>query len=175
MLKIDLVEDAYQYALKAKDKLKRKSQGNSRGKEKHDSSAKAKPSAEGEPKPVDQKRRTCRGEFRDNCFRCGKEGHRSFECPIGRTIAVVNEVVVQDSQLEQGEIFLTRRVLVGERTLDSCQRTSLFRTCCKSSGKVCKVIINGGSTDNFIAKEMVQNIGLKRVRHPYPYINILWK
>ena len=29
MLKIDSVEDAYQYVLKAEDKLKRKSQGNS--------------------------------------------------------------------------------------------------------------------------------------------------
>ena len=33
MLKIDSVEDAYQYALKVEDKLKRKNQGSSQGKE----------------------------------------------------------------------------------------------------------------------------------------------
>ena len=55
MLKIDLVEDSYQYTLKVYDKLKRKIQGNSRGKEKQDSSTKAKLSAEDEPKPIDQK------------------------------------------------------------------------------------------------------------------------
>ena len=45
MLNISSVEDIYQYALKEKDKLKRKSQGNSRGKEKKDSLGKAKLSA----------------------------------------------------------------------------------------------------------------------------------
>ena len=33
MLNTSLVEDAYQYSLKVKDKLKRKSKGNARGKE----------------------------------------------------------------------------------------------------------------------------------------------
>ena len=45
----------------------------------------------------------------------------------------------------------------------------MFRTCCKSGGKICKVIIDGGSTDNLVAEEMVQKLGLKRVRHPCPY------
>ena len=67
----------------------------------------------------------------------------------------MNEVAVQDNQPEQGESLLARRVLVGERKLDSYQRTSLFRTFCKSSGKVYKVIVDGGSTNNFIAEEMV--------------------
>ena len=38
MLKIDYVKDAYQYALKAEDKLKRKSPVDSKGKEKLDNS-----------------------------------------------------------------------------------------------------------------------------------------
>ena len=64
MLKIESVEDAYKYALKVEDKLKRKSQVTSKGKEKLDNLAKAKQSAaEDEPKPVEQKRRTSRDEF----------------------------------------------------------------------------------------------------------------
>ena len=85
----------------------------------------------------------------------------------------MNEVEVQNSQPEQGESLLARRVLIGERTLESGQRTSLFRTHCKSSGKVCKVIVDCGSTNNLLAEEMVQKLGLKKVRHPYPY-RISW-
>ena len=45
----------------------------------------------------------------------------------------------------------------------------MFRTRCKSSGKVCNVIVDSGSMDNLVAKEMVQKLGLKRVRRHYPY------
>ena len=31
------------------------------------------------------------------------------------------------------------------------------------------MIVDGDSTDNLVAKEMVQKLGLKRVRHPCPY------
>ena len=102
------VEDAYQYALRAEEKLKRKNQGSSRGKEKQDSLAQDKPKVEGEPRPFDQKRRAGGGVFRGNCFRCGQEGHRSFECPIARTTAIVNEDVVPEIQPEQGESLLAQ-------------------------------------------------------------------
>ena len=108
MLNISSVEDSYQYTLKEENKLKRKIQGNARGKEKQDSSKKAKLSAEGEPKPIDQKRRIGGGVFRGNCFKCGQEGHRSFEYPIARTTAIVNVFVVQDSYPKQGEILMAQ-------------------------------------------------------------------
>ena len=47
--------------------------------------------------------------------------------------------------------------------MDPCQRTSFSRTCSKSSGKVCKVIVDGGNTDNLVA------LDLRRMRHPFPY------
>ena len=100
MLNISSIKDVYQYALKVEDKLKRKIQGNSRGKEKQDSLTQVKLSVEGEPKLVDQKRRIGGGVFRGNCFRCGQEGHRSFECPISRKTTVVNEDALLGSQLE---------------------------------------------------------------------------
>ena len=81
MMKIEYVVEAYQYALKAKDKLKRKGQVNYKGKEKLDNLAQAKLSAiEDEPKPVEYRTRTCRGEFNGKYYRCGEEGHRSFQC-----------------------------------------------------------------------------------------------
>jgi hypothetical protein len=49
------------------------------------------------------------------------------------------------------------------------QRTSLFRTACKTKDKVCKVIIDSGSTDNLLSTEMVEKLELKTTTHPRPY------
>ena len=49
------------------------------------------------------------------------------------------------------------------------QRKSNFRTTCKSGGKVCEVLVDSGSTENFVALEMVDKLKLPRTPHPYPY------
>jgi hypothetical protein len=36
----------------------------------------------------------------------------------------------------------------------------------KVEGKVCKVIIDGGSCNNLASKQMVGKLGLKLLRHP---------
>jgi hypothetical protein len=38
------------------------------------------------------------------------------------------------------------------------QRNSLFRTTCKEKYRVCKVIIDSGSTGNLVSKEMVEKL-----------------
>ena len=88
--------------------MKRKIQGNSKGKEKQDSSTKAKLSVEDEPKAIDHKRRIGRGEFKGISYKCGEVGHSFNECPkVGdRRGVFVNEVKVQDSQPKQGESLL---------------------------------------------------------------------
>ena len=106
MMKIESIEEAYQYALKVEVKLKRKSQVNSKEKEKSDNSEKSKPSAiEDEPKLVEQKRRIGRGEFKGTCYECTM-GHRSFECSqraTDRRIVVVSEIKSSVVEIEQGE------------------------------------------------------------------------
>ena len=49
------------------------------------------------------------------------------------------------------------------------QRKSIFKTTCKSGGKVCKVLVDSGSTENFVALEMVEKLKLPRIPHQYPY------
>ena len=49
------------------------------------------------------------------------------------------------------------------------QRKTLFRTLYKVRGKVCKVIVDSGSTDNIASVEMVEKLGLKKLPHPNPY------
>ena len=76
---------------------------------------------------------------------------------------------IEDQEPEHGESLLARRVLIGQRTQEPCQRSNFFRTRSKSSGKVCNVIVDSGRTNNLVAEEMVQKPSLKRVRHTYPY------
>jgi hypothetical protein len=49
------------------------------------------------------------------------------------------------------------------------QRNSLFRTTCKTKDRVCKVIIDSGSTDNLVSTKMVEKLELETTAHPKPY------
>ena len=71
---------------------------------------------------------------------------------------------------EKGEYLMFSRTLL--KTVieqDPPQRKTLFRTLCKVRGKVCKVIVDFGSTDNIALVEMVEKLGLKKFPHPNPY------
>ena len=66
---------------------------------------------------------------------------------------------------------MLKRVLVNieKQVHELVQRKSLFRTRCKSQGKCCKMVIDSGSTDNLVSTEMVEKLGLKRMKHRTPY------
>lgn len=49
------------------------------------------------------------------------------------------------------------------------QRKYLFRTSCKVQGKVWKVIMDSGSTDNIASIEIVTKLNLQRIPHSHPY------
>jgi hypothetical protein len=53
------------------------------------------------------------------------------------------------------------------------QRNNLFSTTCKTKDRVCKVIVDSGSTDNLISTEMVEKMEMETVAHPSPY-KVLW-
>lgn len=52
---------------------------------------------------------------------------------------------------------------------------NVFRATCTITGKVCKVIIDGGSTDNFTSKEAVTKLQLKVEKHLEHYKLFLLK
>jgi hypothetical protein len=61
-------------------------------------------------------------------------------------------------------------LLTPEKEMEnSAQRNSLFRTACKTKDRVCKVIVDSGSTDNLISTEMVEKLELETTDHPSPY------
>lgn len=148
-------------APKAEDKLKMKHQSNPRGRDKQ--------VAKG-PKTYTPRKRIGNDEF-VGCFKCGLTGHRAFECK--KVLMLQGELVADTVMPEAGENLMVRRVLVNQCKVDPRQRRSLFRTICKCGGKCCMVIVDGGSTDNLVFEEMVQKLGLKRLRHPCPY-KISW-
>ena len=53
------------------------------------------------------------------------------------------------------------------------QRNSFFRTSCKNKDRVCKVIVDSGSTDNLVSTEMVEKLELETIAHLIPY-KVLW-
>jgi hypothetical protein len=64
-----------------------------------------------------------------------------------------------------------RKVLLtpGKEMEYSSQRTRLFRIAFKTKDRVCKVIVDSGSTNNLVSTEMVEKLELEITDHPSPY------
>jgi hypothetical protein len=59
------------------------------------------------------------------------------------------------------------------KDVENGHRHNLFQTKAKVEGKVCKVIIDGGSCNNLVSEQMVEKFGLKLPHHPHPY-HVQW-
>ena len=73
--------------------------------------------------------------------------------------------------LETEEVLMMHKVLLKAKikTVEPVQRKSLFNTMCKERCKCCRLVIDSGSTNNLVSQEMVDKLGLKKVKHPTPY------
>jgi hypothetical protein len=111
------------------------------------------------------------------CFTCGKNGHKSYEClykkkDVGEShIAKAQRRDVEAEDAEGKRSLMMRKVLLTpEKEVESSvQRTKIFRTACKTKDRVCKVIVDSGSTDNLVSTEMVEKLELETTDHPSPY------
>ncbi|XP_043812189.1 uncharacterized protein LOC122723569, partial [Manihot esculenta] len=119
------------------------------------------------------------------CFKCLGKGHIASQCPNKRVmIATADGGVVSDSDHSdneidanmtelidaRGEMLVARRALniqVKEESLE--QRENIFHTRCLVNGKVCTLIIDGGSCTNVASVYMVEKLGLASIKHPKPY------
>jgi hypothetical protein len=115
------------------------------------------------------------------CFVCGKIRHKSYECPDrkkhgGEThIAEAQGWNVEAEDAEGGRSLMMRKVILKpEREPENpTQRNSLFQTACKTKDRVCKVIVDSGSTNNIVSMKMVEKMELETIAHPSPY-KVLW-
>jgi hypothetical protein len=190
------VEDAYQAALKAEEKLarkqsqKRRGRSSTRGKgssnrgifqaSKREAGCSSSQSPRGGESRGERFFSRGRGRGREiMCYTCGKTGHMSWDCPENKStnqrgahiVEAKEETMnaeVKEETLEMGESLMLKRVLikVEKETHEPTQIKSLFKTMCKSKGKCCKVVIDSGSADILVSTNMVEKLGLQRMAHP---------
>eukprot|EP00253_Pinus_taeda_P002171 PITA_02171 len=166
------VEEAYQMALRAEEKLMRKQSTKGRG-------------GDARGRGSFSRGRGDKGRGREvRCSRCNKLGHKAFECPekvetIQRNAIVAQAegeatttAVAEDENIpKRGESLVVNKVLLKptKEIVEPSQRKTLFRIVCKVQGKRCKMTIDSGSTDNLVSTEVVEKLKLKTMKHPTPY------
>ncbi|KAF8051045.1 hypothetical protein N665_1812s0002 [Sinapis alba] len=122
------------------------------------------------------------------CFSCGEIGHRQSNCPkrnrrglLLDTTGNDVEVIYDDDNTDDTEdtvdlvadnglCLMIKRVCLAPRHIeDNPQHHNLFHSKCTIEGKVCKFIIDSGSSENVIAEDVVNKLKLSTELHPYPY------
>jgi len=76
--------------------------------------------------------------------------------------------------VDEGEMLVLRRALSGQKAPNhEEQRENIFYTRCTIHGRVCSLIVDGGSCANVASTTLVDNLQLKTEPHPQPY-SIQW-
>jgi len=71
---------------------------------------------------------------------------------------------------DEGELLVIRRALSGIASQEVMEQwENIFHTKCTMSGKVCSLIIDGGSCANVASKIMVDQLKISITPHPNPY------
>ena len=70
---------------------------------------------------------------------------------------------------DKNPTLMVTRVLQHNSNVDEDQRSNLFQTRAATHGKLIKVIIDGGSCQNFASTTLCHKLHLPLSRHPMPY------
>ena len=118
------------------------------------------------------------------CFKCQGLGHYAYECPNKRSMVLRDGEYISESDVEEeeeseyveeeetpeGDLLMIRQLLGGQlKHEEESQRESIFHTRCLINGKVCMVIIDGGSCTNVASARLVSKLNLATKPHPRPY------
>ena len=80
------------------------------------------------------------------------------------------EVLVE---ADEGELLVLKRALGDLNEENEEQRENIFHSKCTVEGKVCSLIIDGGSCTNVVSLSIVDKLNRQAMAHPHPY-NIHW-
>ncbi|KAF8089148.1 hypothetical protein N665_0516s0006 [Sinapis alba] len=104
------------------------------------------------------------------CFACGEPGHRQSACPSCNRRGLLLDTTGRDVEADSGvSLMLRQSCLAPHAPVQHPQRNTMFQSRCTIAGKVCKFIIDSGSSENKIATNAVQKLQLKDEEHPHPY------
>jgi len=59
---------------------------------------------------------------------------------------------------DEGEMLVIRRILSNQRVAKDEQRENIFHSRCTVQGKVCSLIIDGGSCANIVLLSMIEKL-----------------
>ncbi|KAL6582286.1 hypothetical protein OROMI_006300 [Orobanche minor] len=133
------------------------------------------------------------------CYKCGQEGHKSSECGKRNNNLFANEEADDPNYNEESpedneedaslldfaedevtygdqnlpNLVIRRTMLSPKGVASDWRRNNIFKTKCTSHGRLCNLIIDGGSCENLVSQEMVTKLNLKVQPHPKPY-RITW-
>ncbi|KAK1648887.1 hypothetical protein QYE76_066692 [Lolium multiflorum] len=141
------------------------------------------------------------GSSNITCFKCGAQGHKSFECTNTRVMITRNDgnvdylsedayealvqaaTTLEDEELEDhGNVLcehdaspslVVTKVLTTHAIPNEDQRCNIFQTRAGINGKSIKVIIDGGSCHNLASTELCSKLNLPLRKHNNPY-HIQW-
>ena len=76
-----------------------------------------------------------------------------------------------DFEEEEGLTLMMRKTLLAPKfnSEEDWLRTNIFYTTCSIGGRVCSMIIDGGSCENVVSQEVVDKLRLATQDHPHPY------
>lgn len=117
------------------------------------------------------------------CYKCKGYGHYASSCSNKRVILIRENGEIESEKEEQseseeervemparGELLVARRTLnLQAKIVGDEQRENLFHTRCMVQGKVCSLVIDGGSCTNAASETMVEKLGLKIMKRPTTY------
>ena len=124
------------------------------------------------------------------CFKCQGRGHIASQCPNRNTMVIlpngeieskeeidkneeeINNPSDNEDEIEvavEGEMLIVKRSLSAQSSIGEPQRENLFHTRCYVNGRVCSVVIDGGSCTNVASTLMIKKLSLPTLKHPSPY------
>ncbi|KAJ9536642.1 hypothetical protein OSB04_un000191 [Centaurea solstitialis] len=112
-------------------------------------------------------------DCRTSCFRFSGVLHREsgeVESESEKDDSLDEEEELERAEAENGELLVVKKALNMQMKVDETQhRENIFHTRCLVQGKVCVLIIDGGSCANVVSNEVVEKLNLHTLKHPQPY------